>query len=97
MQLKTARLCLNCEHVHDAQACPVCASETFAYLSRWVPHSQLEPRPVVRHRIAPTVVRRVAVGGGALSLIAFGLYQWFKRAQTRVELMALRNAGELRP
>jgi hypothetical protein len=37
MQLRTARLCLDCDEVHDAQQCPLCASETFAYLTRWVP------------------------------------------------------------
>jgi hypothetical protein len=97
VQLTNARLCLNCEDVHDAQTCPVCASETFAYLSRWVPDSRPHTRRVVLPRIAPVVVQRVAIGGGAFGLVAFGLYQWFKRAQTRVELMALRNAGELRP
>ena len=29
MQLRTARLCLDCEEVHDEAQCPVCASETF--------------------------------------------------------------------
>jgi hypothetical protein len=96
VQLTTARLCLNCEDVHDAQTCPVCASDTFAYLSRWVPLSQPATRRAIPPRIAPVVVQRVAIGGSALGLIAFGAYQWFKRAQTRVELMALRNAGELR-
>src|SRR5436190_2052800 len=37
MQLHIARLCLDCNEVHDAQECPVCGSEAFAYLSRWVP------------------------------------------------------------
>jgi len=37
MQLRTARLCLDCEEVHDAQQCPACASESFAYITRWVP------------------------------------------------------------
>ena len=37
MQLRTARLCLDCDNVHEAQQCPVCASETFAYMTRWVP------------------------------------------------------------
>jgi hypothetical protein len=36
MQLRTARVCLDCEEVHDAQQCPTCASETFAFLTRWV-------------------------------------------------------------
>ena len=42
MNLSTARLCLDCEEVHDAQVCPVCASETFSFLSRWIPAP--EPR-----------------------------------------------------
>ena len=37
MQLHVARLCMDCEEVHDAQMCPVCGSETFAFISRWIP------------------------------------------------------------
>lgn len=37
MQLHVARLCMDCDEVHDAQMCPVCGSETFAYISRWIP------------------------------------------------------------
>jgi hypothetical protein len=37
MQLQSARLCLDCDEVHDGQRCPHCASETFAYITRWVP------------------------------------------------------------
>jgi hypothetical protein len=37
MQLHVARLCLDCNEVHDSQDCPRCGSEAFAYLSRWVP------------------------------------------------------------
>ena len=95
MQLKTARLCLNCDEVHDAQACPVCVSETFVYLTRWVPRSQ----PVTRRAAPPlaaTVPHRAVEGSGALGLVANGLYGCFKRVQSRVELMALRKAGELR-
>jgi hypothetical protein len=36
MRLGVARLCLDCEEVHDADRCPVCGSETFAFLKRWV-------------------------------------------------------------
>lgn len=96
MQLKTARLCLNCDEVHDAQACPVCVSETFVYLTRWVPRSQLVSRRVVPPRANTTVPQRAVEGGGALSQVAAGLYGCFKRVQARVELMALRKAGELR-
>src|SRR3954467_4672399 len=37
MQLHVARLCLDCEEVHDARTCPRCTSESFALLSRWIP------------------------------------------------------------
>ena len=37
MQLRSARLCLDCDEVHDAQQCPMCTSESFAYMTRWVP------------------------------------------------------------
>jgi hypothetical protein len=36
MQLRSARLCLDCEELHEGQQCPNCASEAFAYLSRWI-------------------------------------------------------------
>jgi hypothetical protein len=37
MRLAVARVCLDCEEVHDGDRCPVCSSETFAFLKRWVP------------------------------------------------------------
>jgi hypothetical protein len=47
MQLRSARLCLDCEEVHDGNVCPVCASETFAYMTRWIPapERRVHPRP----------------------------------------------------
>jgi hypothetical protein len=36
MRLVNARLCLDCEEVHGDQHCPVCGSESFAFLTRWV-------------------------------------------------------------
>jgi hypothetical protein len=45
MQLRSARLCLDCEEVHDANVCPVCASETFAYVTRWIPAPERRVRP----------------------------------------------------
>jgi hypothetical protein len=45
MQLRNARLCLDCEEVHDAQQCPACASETFAFITRWVPSPDSRGRP----------------------------------------------------
>jgi hypothetical protein len=36
MRLVNARLCLDCEEVHEQQHCPVCSSESFAFMTRWV-------------------------------------------------------------
>jgi hypothetical protein len=36
MQLSVARLCLDCEEIHDADRCPVCTSEAFGFMTRWV-------------------------------------------------------------
>ena len=47
MQLRSARMCLDCEEVHDRPECPACGSESFAYLSRWIPiESRRTPPPV---------------------------------------------------
>lgn len=45
VQLRTARLCLDCEEVHDEYRCPVCASDHFSYLTRWVPGPERPARP----------------------------------------------------
>ncbi len=92
MQLQTARLCLDCEEVHDAQQCPVCASETFAAMTRWVPTADRRGRP--RPNVPPEAeVYRAFAGGktppsrgqrllkqGALGLTAVGLIGWFLRS-----------------
>jgi hypothetical protein len=36
MQLGVARLCLDCHEIHEHERCPVCTSEAFAYITRWV-------------------------------------------------------------
>jgi hypothetical protein len=50
MQLRVARLCHDCEEVHADQHCPVCASETFTFITRWVPaperRAKSRPTPV---------------------------------------------------
>jgi hypothetical protein len=43
MQLRNARLCLDCEEVHEEAHCPACASESFAFITRWVPSPSAEP------------------------------------------------------
>lgn len=96
MQLRVARLCLDCEEVHDAQQCPVCASEISAYVSRWVPapERRTHARPA---RKAPVLTPpRVAVGCGIAGAVLFGLARWSKAARQRLEASALRDVGELK-
>jgi hypothetical protein len=99
MQLTVARLCLDCEELHDSQQCPRCASEAFAYLTNWVPRIAPHHRPqrVVQPPVLPTLVQRIVFGGGAISLLAYGLMKWSKRAQQQIEAVASRQeTGELR-
>jgi hypothetical protein len=97
MQLRNARLCLDCEEVHDAQQCPACASETFAFISRWVavPERRARPRPpatspeaeAYRHLTNPEVrpsqaLRRLKQG--AVGLTAVGVLGWiWSKRQTK--------------
>jgi hypothetical protein len=89
MQLRTARVCLDCEEVHDAQQCPTCASETFAYLTRWVPvpERRTRPRPTEpSNREAVETYREILtpqpqsgwslIRRGALGLAIFGVAGW---------------------
>lgn len=40
MQLRVARLCLDCENLHVEDRCPVCGSDTYAFLSTWLPSEE---------------------------------------------------------
>jgi hypothetical protein len=92
MQLRNARLCLDCEEVHDAQQCPTCASETFAFITRWVParDRRARPRPVeppkpeelqtYEQLLTPEDDQRITpwklAQRGALGLALFGVAGW---------------------
>jgi hypothetical protein len=95
MQLRVARVCLDCEEVHEAQHCPVCASETFAFLTRWVPVDERRgSRPVQRApaeaAASPAAGRWVKRGVAGLAVLAAG--QWIWRA-TRPRLDGDTSAG----
>ena len=93
MKLREARLCADCDEVHDQQQCPNCASERFAYISRWVPipEPRVRPRPhsspeaeVYRQLIEPAPKRPSAVRRvfqqGAVGLTALGVAGWLWRS-----------------
>ena len=96
MQLRLARLCLDCEEIHEAQQCPSCASETFAYLSRWVPAPERRSKPRAIHQPrtpSPTAV----IGYGVVGLGIMGLVRWLTLGKKHIEEAASkRNTGELR-
>ena len=93
MQLRIARLCLNCEEIHDSQQCPLCASETFSYLKKWVPVEERRTRPRRPAKIfKPTKTQTVMFGGGVISLLTY----WWIRSSSRVKEKAVSTAGELR-
>jgi hypothetical protein len=109
MQLRVARLCLDCEEVHDGQQCPVCASETFAYLSRWVPTPERRTQPRASPIAAPGTIaasaaeavakpyrKRTVIGWSVAGIGAVALARWWARGRERLEEAATRNAGELR-
>ena len=97
MQLRVARLCMDCEEVHDQQVCPVCASETFAYVSRWVPAPERRAAPRVEGNGAkPPVSRGRKVAYGALGLTLAGVAGWWWKAAQKIEAAAESGAGELR-
>jgi len=95
MQLGRARLCLDCEELHEELQCPVCASETFAYLTRWVPTREVRPQPAppAPPRLSKT---QKAVGIGIAGLGVWGLTQWLAKGRRLIEDAATRNVGELK-
>src|SRR4051794_13587159 len=88
MQLHAARLCFNCEEVHDQAVCPACGSDSFAYLSRWIPAADRPAR--VRERPSRETVdtyRQLLEGAHDAS----GKSRWMKRGI--VGLAAISMAG----
>jgi hypothetical protein len=88
MQLAIARLCLDCDEVHNEQHCPVCASEAFAYLTRWVPAPERRMRPrettspvadVYRELTSPTPSRGRLLTRGAIGVTAIAVSGWMWR------------------
>jgi hypothetical protein len=103
MQLRTARLCLDCEEIHDSRQCPVCASETFAYVSRWVPAPERRtqqrsstPPPASQLSQSPPSRKRAVIGWSVAGVGAVVLARWWARGRERLEMAATKNMGELR-
>lgn len=82
MQLRQARLCLDCEEVHTEAHCPSCTSESFSYISQWIP-------PAERRR-QPRRIRRASPRADAARQV--GPQRWLSRGLSGVAMVA---AGRL--
>ena len=58
MHLSVARLCLDCQEIHADDRCPVCTSEAFAFITRWV-KVDAPPLPVSRKEAGAVNSERV--------------------------------------
>jgi hypothetical protein len=108
MQLRTARLCLDCEEIHDGQQCPICASETFAFISRWVPAperrtlprtSAAPPEAAVYQQLLEGETRRPRAARllkrGALGLAALSVAGWLLRPRAQPSASTDRTEEEV--
>ncbi len=87
MQLRVARLCHDCEEIHADQHCPVCASETFTFITRWVPapERRAKPRPATspeaetfKQLLEPSKRARW-ITPAAVGVTALGVLGWLSR------------------
>jgi hypothetical protein len=82
MQLRNTRLCLDCEELHEEQQCPICASESFAYLSRWIPSEERRRATRVRRMEAQAAVppaKKTWIAGGLAGVALFAASRWLFR------------------
>ena len=108
MQLRNARLCLDCEEVHDAPQCRACASESFVFMTRWVPAPERRERPRPQEPPAELQVYRALldpahkpgngrgwqlVRQGAVGLALVGVAGWlWKSASAQADKVAAGTA-----
>jgi hypothetical protein len=89
MQLRNARLCLDCEELHTEQQCPVCASESFVFVSRWVPIEDRRRGTRVTPRTEAQPPRGKSwIAGGLAGVALFAASRWLFRADQAPEVPA---------
>jgi hypothetical protein len=79
MQLRSARLCLDCEEIHEDQQSPLCASESFASLTRWIPAESNRPAPRPVRAVAPkptSDLRWIRRGAAGVAILALSRWLW---------------------
>jgi len=104
MQLRTARLCLDCEEIHENQECPICLSEAGVYLTRWIPPEERRTRrfpsaikvtPVARYP-AGWLTRDPArwVRRGVFGLAVLAASRWLWQARSEAQSRSTTDAPE---
>jgi hypothetical protein len=84
MHLHEARLCLDCEELHMLDRCPQCASDAFAFVTRWIPASERRRSPPPLPALPSHRVRWLT---GAISVVfaAFRLWKGQTPTQARAD------------
>ncbi len=85
MQLRKARLCLDCEELHDRGHCPVCASEAYAFLTQWIPAPERRKRPRHASIGCVGVAHRTAVSHGPAAAALHAFVRWCRGARLHLE------------
>lgn len=85
MQLRKARLCLDCEELHDQRHCPVCASEAYAFLTQWMPAPERRKKPRHASIACVGVAHRTAVSHGAAAAALHTFVRWCRHARLHLE------------
>ena len=83
MQLRTARLCLDCEEVHETQECPICLSQAGVFLTKWIPAEERRMRRFPSAiKVTPVTTRDPVrwVKRGVLGLAVLAASRWLLQA-----------------
>ena len=78
MQLRVARLCLDCEELHVENRCPRCISEHHAFLTTWLPSEERR-----RRRRAATATS--SASEGTVRWFADTLFRWVRGQSAPLE------------
>jgi predicted nucleic acid-binding Zn-ribbon protein len=109
MQLHVARLCLDCDEIHEEQSCPICGSASFGYISRWIPASERRkrPRPVIASPTAATYRELLApdqarpdksrwLRRGVIGVTAVSVAGWILRRKLAQNRRETKPGGEVK-
>ena len=87
MKLISARVCLDCEEIHDARECPSCTSESSAFLTRWIPtqNRREQIRIEQQRKLTPRSTQDILVSAGLAGGAAYLIRRWWKAVRQSSE------------